>query len=140
MSRKDHRIGWRTIIETVVIVACIAGVWLAGIQVGIRYQQNRTKHPIGNGTAFLYELNGEQEMALDDLKKGQTVVCAFLVERGFVETWIETKSGEQVTSIMSFDDDNSSLFSVPFDGDFIVKIAGKDASVHVGMLLYDETE
>ena len=115
-------------------------IWLAGNVSGIRYQQSKTKHPIGNGVAFLYELNGEQELTLNDLKEGQAIACIFLVEKGSIEAWIETESGEPMTSVMCIDRNDSYMFSVPSTGNYIIKITGKDASVYVSTLIYDRTE
>ena len=64
--------------------ACLI-IWLAGNASGIRYQQSKTKHPTGNGVAFLYELNSEQELTLNDLKEGQAIACISLVEKGNIE-------------------------------------------------------
>lgn len=121
------------------LAACLI-IWLAGNVSGIRYQQSKVKHPTGNGVAFLYELNGEQELTLNDLKEGQAIACIFLVEKGSIEAWIETENGEHMTSVMSIDHNDSYMFSVPNTGNYIIKITGKDASVHVSTLMYDKAE
>ena len=127
-------------IKIVLILAVCLIVWLAGNVSGIRYQQSKIKHPTGNGVAFLYELNGEQELALNDLKEGQAIACIFLIEKGSVEAWIETESGDRMTPVMSIDRNGSYMISVPSDGDYIIRITGKDASVYVSTLIYDKTE
>ena len=127
-------------IKIVLMLAVCFIVWLAGNVSGIRYQQSKIKHPTGNGAAFLHELNGEQELTLNDFKEGQAIVCIFLLERGSVETWVEIESGEQVTSAKSFDYDGSYMFSVPNAGNYIIRITGKDASVYVSTLMYDKSE
>ena len=127
-------------IKIVLILAVCLIIWLAGNVSGIRYQQSKIKHPTGNGVAFLYELNGEQELTLNDLKEGQAIACIFLVEKGSVEAWIETESGDRMTSIMNIDRNDSYMFSVPSAGDYIIRITGKDASVYVSTLMYDKTE
>ena len=127
-------------IKIVLILAVCLIVWLAGNVSGIRYQQSKIKHPTGNGVAFLYELNGEQELTLNDLKEGQAIACIFLVEKGSVEAWIETESGDRMTPVMSIDRNGSYMISVPSDGDYIIRITGKDASVYVSTLIYDKTE
>ena len=134
------RHGAKKAIKAIFILAVCLIIWLAGNVSGIRYQQSKIKHPTGNGVAFLYELNGEQELTLNDLKEGQAIACIFLVEKGSIEAWIETDRGEQMTSVMSFDRDGSYVFSVPSTGDYIVKITGKDASVYVSTLIYHRTE
>lgn len=120
-------------------IACFI-IWLAGNVCGIRYQQSKVKHPTGNGVAFLYELNGEQDLTLEALNEGQAVACIFLIEKGSIEAWIETKSGDQVTSVMSYDCNGSYMFSVPSTGDYVIKITGENASVHVSTLMYDKAE
>ena len=127
-------------IKIVLILAVCLIIWLAGNVSGIRYQQSKIKHPTGNGVAFLYELNGEQELTLNDLKEGQAIACIFLVEKGSIEAWIETENGEHMTSVMSIDRNDSYMFSVPSTGNYIIKITGKDASVHVSTLMYDKAE
>lgn len=127
-------------IKIVLILAVCLIIWLAGNVFGMHYQQSKIKHPTGNGVAFLYELNGEQELTLNDLKEGQAIACIFLVEKGSIEAWIETESGEPMTSVMSIDRNDSYMFSVPCTGNYIVKIMGKDASVHVSTLMYDKAE
>ena len=134
------RVAIRQGIKIVLILAVCLIVWLAGNVSGIRYQQSKIKHPIGNGVAFLYELNGEQELALNDLKEGQAIACIFLIEKGSVEAWIETESGDRMTPVMSIDRNGSYMISVPSDGDYIIRITGKDASVYVSTLIYDKTE
>lgn len=127
-------------IKIVLILAVCLIIWLAGNTSGIRYQESKNKHPTGNGVAFLYELNSEQELTLNDLKEGQAIACIFLVEKGSIEAWIETESGEHMTSVMSIDHNDSYMFSVPNTGNYIVKIIGKDASVYVSTLMYDKAE
>lgn len=130
----------KKIIKIIFILAACLCLWLAGHVSGIRYQQAKIKHPIGNGTAYLYELNGEKELTLDYLQEGQVVACIFLVDRGSMEAWIETESGALAASSVRFDADGSYLFSVPSAGNYIMKIAGKDASVHISTLTYDKAE
>ena len=127
-------------IKIVLILAVCLIIWLAGNVSGIRYQQSKTKHPTGNGVAFLYELNGEQELTLNDLKEGQAIACIFLVEKGSIEAWIETESGEPMTSVINIDHNNIYMFSGPSTGNYTIKITGKDASVHVSTLMYDKAE
>ena len=127
-------------VKALVILAVCLIIWLAGNVSGIRYQQSKIKHPTGNGVAFLYELNNEQELTLNDLKEGQAIACIFLVEKGSVEAWIETESGDRMTSVMNIDRNDSYMFSVPSAGDYIIRITGKDASVYVSTLIYDKTE
>lgn len=138
--RIETRIAIKHSIKFLLIsLACLI-IWLAGNVFGIHYQQSKIIHPTGNGIAFFYELNEEQELTLDGLKEGQSVVCIFLVEKGSIEAWIETKTGKQMTSAMRFDCDGSYLFSVPFDGDFILKLMDRDSSTHVSTLMYDKAK
>ena len=130
----------RKAIKIILMFATCLIVWLAVNVSGIRYQQSKIKHPTGNGVAYLYELNSEQELTLNDLKEGQAIACIFLVEKGNIEAWIETESGKHMTPAMSFDRNGSYMFSVPCAGNYIVKIMGKDASVHVSTLMYDKDE
>lgn len=127
-------------IKIVLILAVCLIIWLAGNVSGIRYQQSKIKHPTGNGVAFLYELNSEQELTLNNLQKGQAIACIFLVEKGSIEAWIETESGEPMTSVMCIDRNDSYMFSVPSIGNYIIKITGKDASMYVSTLIYDKAE
>lgn len=138
--RIEKRVARKQGITTILMLVICLIIWLAGNVSGIRYQQSKVKHPTGNGVAFLYELNGEQELALNDIKEGQAVACIFLVEKGSIEAWIETESGEPMTSVMSIDRNDSYMFYVPCTGNYIVKIMGKDASVHVSTLMYDKAE
>ena len=130
----------KKVIKIILMFAACLIIWLAGNVFGIRYQQSKIKHPTGNGVAFLYEVNSEQGLTLNDLKEGQAIACIFLVEKGFIEAWFETENGEHMTSVMSIDYNDSYMFSVPSAGDYIIKITGKDASVYVSTLIYDRTE
>lgn len=138
------RIKMQVVVQRVIrimllFIACFI-IWFAGNVCGIRYQQSKVKHLTGNGVAFLYELSSEQELTLDDLKEGQAVACILLIEKGSIDARIETESGEQVTSVMSYDRDGSYMFSVPSTGDYVIKITGENASVHVSTLMYDKAE
>ena len=128
----------KKVIKIILMFAACLIIWLAGNVFGIRYQQSMIKYPTSTGIASFYDLHGEQALTLDNLKAGQAIVCAFLFERGAVEVWIENESGEPMTTIERFDRDNSFLFSVPYDGDYTMKIIGQNTSLYISSTTYEK--
>ena len=134
----EIRVVVKYIAKIVLMLAVCFIIWLVGNIFGIRYQQSMIKFPTSTGIASFYDLHGEQERTLDNLKEGQAIVCTFLFEHGAVEVWIENESGEQMTAIESFDHDGSFLFSVPYDGDYTMKIMGQNTSLYISSTTYEK--
>lgn len=128
------------LVAVILVLAACVGCWLIGDVCGIQYQQDKVKLPSGSGIANYFELNGESEVPLEPLGLNQSIVVVVLMDKGSVDCWIETETGEAITEVMSFDQDSSFVFHVPSKGAYVMMLRGDQASFNVSMVTYDREQ